>query len=165
MPLSCKCLEKLSICCPCKLNVLGYVSGWLGIIWRIILLVFISTTLSNITSYDPSIYSIFLATCVAYVSVSFVINCVFIYGIFKKKRYFLIPYITIVVLEMIVGVMTLSGIIMILFSIGAIAMAIYFIIIAILIIGIHFTLWLYNILLYKEFQYQSSLKKRNGRPI
>ncbi|XP_066139882.1 uncharacterized protein [Euwallacea fornicatus] len=165
MPLSCKCLGKFSFCCPCKLNVLGYASGCLGIIWRLILLVFISTSLSKVTSYDPNIYSIFLSTFLAYISVSFVINCIFIYGICKKRMYFLIPYVTIVALEMVIGVMVLSGIIMILFSIGAIAMAIYFIIIAILIIGIHFTLWLYNILLYKEFQHESLFRNQNGSPI
>ncbi|XP_048520491.1 uncharacterized protein LOC109546572 [Dendroctonus ponderosae] len=160
MPIiTCDCTGNGTCCSVCKLNVVGYVTGWLGVIWRIVLVAFLSTTLSNITEYDPSLYSILLATCLCYVLTSLVVNSVFIYGVYKKKRHFMLPYITLAAFELIIGVIILSGIIMVLFAVSAVLFAVYTICFAVLIIGINFTLWLYTILLYNDFEYDAKLTR------
>ncbi|CAG9766098.1 unnamed protein product [Ceutorhynchus assimilis] len=125
MSISCECLEKLSPCFPCKLNVIAYIAGWLGIIFRVVFVGLISTTISSLTNDDPSIYSIFFGTLLAYLLASLLVNVTFLYGIFIEKRHYILPYITIMSFELCVIVMVTSGMCMLLFAIGAVTAGLY----------------------------------------
>ncbi|XP_060518424.1 uncharacterized protein LOC132697149 [Cylas formicarius] len=135
----------------CHLTSFGYIFGWIGAIGRTVLVVFFITTISNLTEDDPSIYSMILASILTLVLLSLIANLVFILGICKKKKNFMLPYMAVVSLEVSVGFVAVAGLFALFLRASLTVLAIYLLCISLLFLSAHCFSFFITILLFKKY--------------
>ncbi|XP_076255436.1 uncharacterized protein LOC143193240 [Rhynchophorus ferrugineus] len=163
MPVDCSWFGRLCSGQLCNLKLVAYISGCIGLVWRIVVMGLLSSSISTFNS-DLKFVLVILGLALAYILISIIIDGLLLWGVFKDNRHFILPHIIAVGLEMCLGVIIISGVIMVLFAIQSIGSAFLALFVTIFCIGISFLLWLFNILHYKSLEEQdwdSSAGKRH----
>ncbi|XP_018567430.1 uncharacterized protein LOC108907987 [Anoplophora glabripennis] len=154
-----RCLDRLRYrCCDCSLKTFGFVYGWMGVILRIVVTMFLAVTLSRITDYDHDIFAIGLITALTYVQVSLVSCLFFIIGIQKDKPYFLLPYTVIGGMELALGLGVFIFITVIFSKTVWKYLLAAFIPVSLLIMGIYMYFWIKSIQLFRQMEIDVSRK-------
>ncbi|XP_030748071.1 uncharacterized protein LOC115876440 [Sitophilus oryzae] len=163
MSIDCNNFVKLCSGELCNLTLVAYISGCIGLIWRIVIMGMISKSISTHTVYDVYAFYVFYCIALTYILVSIVLNGCFVWGIYKRRKCFVLGYIIVLATEMTIGVIGVSAIVMLLFAVSVVGYGFLFIFVTAISIAIAFLIWLHHVLLYKDFEEVDSFRPNGER--
>ncbi|KAK9731714.1 hypothetical protein QE152_g13407 [Popillia japonica] len=90
-----------------ELDTTGVIISWIGAIYRLVAVIIASLLLSMTEYYHPNIYLIAYPIAIAISAMNLIGNIMFLYGIYRKRHLFMLPYLSTGVFEILILVVVI----------------------------------------------------------